>query len=95
LKQLSIEFVRFIIHILIKFLNKFVAVYFNNVIIYSKKVEEYNKHIQAIITKLIKTGLTLKIKKCEFDTTTVNYLGIVYTPEGLKIQLEKTDAILN
>src|SRR6476660_3192094 len=44
---------------------------------------------------LMDKGLTLKIKKCAFDTTTVNYLVMIYTPDRLKIQPEKMDAILN
>jgi hypothetical protein len=44
---------------------------------------------------LMDEGLTLKIKKYVFNTTIVNYLGMIYTPERLKIQLEKIDAILN
>jgi hypothetical protein len=43
--------------------------------------------------KLMKAGITLKIKKCEFNTTTVNYLGMVYSPEGLQIPPEKIDVI--
>ena len=78
-----------------EYLNKFVAVYFDDVIIFSKKSEEHDEHVRLVMTKLMNAGLTLKIKKCEFDTTTVNYLGMVYTPEGLKIQPEKMDSILN
>jgi hypothetical protein len=95
LKRLPAEFARFMTFVLIKFLNKFVAVYFDDIIVYSKNVEEHDGHVRAVMTELMKAGLTLKIKKCEFDTTTVNYLGMVYTPEGLKIQPEKMDAILN
>ncbi|EED18404.1 retrovirus polyprotein, putative [Talaromyces stipitatus ATCC 10500] len=51
--------------------------------------------IKVFMTKLMEAGLTLKIKKCEFDITTVNYLGMIYIPEGLKIQPEKVDAITN
>ena len=78
-----------------EYLNKFVVVYFDNIIIFFKKPEEHDKHIWLVITKLIDTGLTLKIKKYKFDTITVNYLGMVYTLEGLKIQPEKIDSILN
>jgi hypothetical protein len=95
LKRLPAEFARFMTHVLIKFLNKLVAVYFDDIIVYSKNVEEHDSHVRAVMTELMKAGLTLKIKKCEFDTTTVNYLGMIYTPEGLKIQPEKMDAILN
>ena len=95
LKRLPAEFARYMTHVLMEYLNKFVAVYFDDVIIFSKKSEEHDEHVRLVMTKLMNAGLTLKIKKCEFDTTTVNYLGMVYTPEGLKIQPEKMDSILN
>jgi hypothetical protein len=82
-------------HVLWKYLNIFVAIYFDNIIVFSKNVKEHNSHIQQVIKTLIDKGLTLKIKKYTFNTTTVNYLRIIYTPEGLKIQPEKIDAILN
>ncbi|EED15766.1 gag/polymerase/env polyprotein, putative [Talaromyces stipitatus ATCC 10500] len=70
-------------------------VYFDDIIVYSKDPNEHEGHVQQVMTKLMEAGLTLKIKKCEFDTTTVNYLGMIYIPEGLKIQPEKVDAITN
>jgi hypothetical protein len=42
----------------------------------------------------MKAGLTLKIKKYEFDTTQVNYLEIVYIINRLEIPQEKMDSIL-
>ena len=95
LKNLPAQFARFMTATLWKFLNKFVAVYFDDVIVFSKNVEEHEGHVRQVMTALMNAGLTLKIKKCKFDTTTVDYLGMVYTPEGLKIQPEKMDAIIN
>ncbi|QKX58972.1 uncharacterized protein TRUGW13939_06100 [Talaromyces rugulosus] len=37
----------------------------------------------------------LKIKKCEFNTITVKYLGMIYSTEGLQIPSEKVNAIIN
>lgn len=95
LKNLPAQFARYMTHVLWKYLNKFVAVYFDDIIVYSKNVEEHDSHVRQVMKVLMDAGLTLKIKKCEFDATTINYLGMIYTPEGLKIQPEKMDAILN
>ncbi|EED14713.1 retrotransposon polyprotein, putative [Talaromyces stipitatus ATCC 10500] len=95
LKRLPVEFAQFMTYVLIQYLNKFVVVYFNDIIVYSKDPNEHEGHVRQVMTKLMEAGLMLKIKKCEFDTTTVNYLGMIYTPEGLKIQPEKVDAITN
>ncbi|QKX57713.1 uncharacterized protein TRUGW13939_04831 [Talaromyces rugulosus] len=94
LKRLPAEFARFMTHILREYLNLFVAVYFDDVIVYSKDPKEHDNHVRLVMTKLMEAGLTLKIKKCEFDTTRVNYLGMVYTTNGLEIPKEKLDAIL-
>ena len=83
LKNLPTQFTRYITFLLQKYLNKFIAVYFDNIIIFSKDPVLHDYHITCIIDKLIKAGITLKIKKCEFDITTVKYLGMVYSPEGL------------
>jgi hypothetical protein len=43
---------------------------------------------------LMDAGLTLKIKKYEFNIITIKYLRMIYTPDKLKIELEKMNAIL-
>jgi hypothetical protein len=70
-------------YLLKDYLNKFIAVYFNNIIVFSKDSKLHDGYIQNIIDKLIKARITLKIKKCEFNITTVKYLGIIYSIEGL------------
>jgi hypothetical protein len=95
LKNLPAQFARYMTHVLWKYLNIFVAIYFDDIIVFSKNIEEHDGHVRQVMKTLMDEGLTLKIKKCAFDTTTVNYLGMIYTPEGLKIQPEKMDAILN
>ena len=82
------------IYILQKYLNNFVTVYFDNIIIYLRNLEEHNQYVQLIIKELIKAGLTLKIKKYKFDITQVNYLEITYTTNRLKILEEKINDIL-
>jgi hypothetical protein len=95
LKNLPAQFARYMTHVLWKYLNIFVAVYFDDIIVFLKNIEDYDGYVRQVMKTLIDEGLTFKIKKCVFDTTTVNYLGMIYTPEGLKIQPEKMDVILN
>jgi hypothetical protein len=72
-----------------------VVVYFDNIIVFFKDSKLYDSYIRSVIDKLIKVGIILKIKKYEFDTTTVKYLEIIYSIEGLQISLEKVDVIIN
>jgi hypothetical protein len=93
LKNLPVQFARYMIYLLREYLNKFIVVYFDDIIVFSKEPELYNSHVQSVIDKLMKAGIILKIKKCEFDTTIINYLGMVYLLEGLQILSKKIDAI--
>jgi hypothetical protein len=95
LKNLPAQFARYMTYLLRDYLNKFVAVYFDDIIVFSKDPELHDGHVRSVMDKLMKAGITLKIKKCEFDTTTVKYLGMIYSTEGLQIPPEKVDAIIN
>lgn len=50
LKQLPAEFARFMTHVLREYLNIFVAVYFNDIIVYSRNLREHEVHVQKIMT---------------------------------------------
>ncbi|KAL2215272.1 hypothetical protein M432DRAFT_530119, partial [Thermoascus aurantiacus ATCC 26904] len=54
---------------------------------------KHDKHVRKTMKKLMEAGITLNIKKCKFNTTKVNYLGMVFLPEELKIPKEKLDSI--
>lgn len=95
LKQLPAEFAQYTTHILWDYLNQFVAVYFNDIIMFSKDQSEYTEHVWKVMSKLYNIGLSLNIDKYKFDVTKVEYLGLVFTPEGLKIPTEKVNAILD
>ena len=63
--------------ILSRFKWKTCLVYIDDVIIYSKSVEEHIRHVDEVLTALKKAGVTLKMKKCTFFSDTVEYLGHV------------------
>ena len=75
-------------------MNIFIAVYFNDIIVYLKNLEEHDRYIQVVIKMLIDTRLILKIKKCKFDMTIIKYLRIIYTLNRLKIKSKKINIIL-
>jgi hypothetical protein len=59
------------------------AVYFDNIIVFSKDSELYDGYIQSIINKLMKIEIILKIKKYEFNIIIIKYLRIIYSIERL------------
>jgi hypothetical protein len=56
-----------------EFLNVFVIVYLNNILIYSQNEEEYTKHVRLVLKRLRKYKLFAKLKKCDFNLKEVDY----------------------
>ena len=60
-------------------------VYLDDVIIHSKSIEEHIQHVDQILGTLARAGVSLKLKKCRFFTSTVKYLGHIIKPGTLEI----------
>ena len=63
----------------------FVAVYIDDVLVFSRTMEEHLVHLQAVIKRIKEAELKLKPAKCHFARQEVEYLGHLVTPEGLKM----------
>ena len=62
---------------------KFTMAYIDDVIIYSKTLEENLEHVQAVFDRLRDARLKLKMTKFEFLKQEVNYLGNVISASGV------------
>ena len=62
----------------------FVSVYIDDVLVYSRTLEEHLNHLRLVITPLQEACLNLKPAKCHFVRSEVEYLGHIVTPSGLK-----------
>ena len=62
----------------------FVAVYLDDVLIFSRTMEKHLVHLQLVLDRIIQAGLKLKPLKCHFVKQEVRYLGHILTPDGLK-----------
>jgi hypothetical protein len=61
LTRLPAEFARFMTYILRKYLNKTIAVYFNDVIVFSRNPEEHEKHVREVMQIMMDAGLMMSI----------------------------------
>ncbi len=67
--------------------------YLDNILIYSKTLREYIPYMQDVLTCLLQAGLLLKLEKCEFYKTLVEFLGFIVTTKGVRISPKKIQAI--
>jgi hypothetical protein len=60
-----------------EYMDKFVVVYLNDILIFSKDQETHDKHVRLVFATLREHGLYAKMEKCEFDKSSVAFLGYV------------------
>jgi transposase InsO family protein len=68
-------------------------VYLDDIIIYSNSVEAHAKHLRDVLSRLRAYGLFCNLKKCEFFTNRVIFLGFVITTDGVEMDPRKVDTI--
>lgn len=73
----------------------FVSVYIDDVLVFSRMLEDHLKHLKLVIDRLQGARLKLKPAKCHFLCTEVEYLGHVITPSGLKTNPKLVSAVKN
>lgn len=68
-------------------------VYLDDVIVFSKSAEEHVRHLDVVLTRLRKAGVTLNLEKCAFFKKEVEYLGHLVCPGQLKVHNKNTEAL--
>jgi Reverse transcriptase (RNA-dependent DNA polymerase)/RNase H-like domain found in reverse transcriptase/Integrase zinc binding domain/Chromo (CHRromatin Organisation MOdifier) domain/Retroviral aspartyl protease len=76
-------------------LNKFVCVYLDDILIFSKTREEHYEHLRIVMDLLRKHDLKAKMKKCEFFKTELKFLGHIVSREGMCPDPAKVATIVN
>ena len=76
-------FQSYINNVLQKYLDVFVTVYIDNILIYSETKEEHRVHIQKVLTALNKEGIRLKWEKSKFHKQEIGFLGYIVRPGEL------------
>jgi hypothetical protein len=76
-------------------LDKFVVVFIDDILVYSKSEEEHAEHLRVVLTRLRDHQLYAKFSKCEFWLREVQFLGHVLSAKGVAVDPGKMKDILN
>ena len=75
------------------FIDKFVLVYLDDVLVYSNNEDEHEAHLCQVFDQLCECKLQAKLKKCEFGKLHVEYLGHAVGSGKLSVDREKVAAV--
>ncbi|GJV98959.1 putative reverse transcriptase domain-containing protein [Tanacetum coccineum] len=77
------------------YLDKFVIVFIDDILIYSRNEEEHANHLRMILELLKKEKLYAKFSKCDFWIRIVQFLGHLIDSQGLHVDPAKIEAVKN
>ena len=76
-------------------LDKFVVVFIDDILVYSKNKEEHAKHLRIVLTRLREHQLYAKFSKCDFWLKEVQFLGHILSAEGVAVDPSKVKDVLD
>ena len=76
-------------------LDNFVIVFLDDILVYSKTKKEHEEHLRLIMQVLREIQLYVKLSKCSFYQDKIHYLGHIVSKEGILVDPEKIEAIMN
>ena len=77
------------------YLDQFVIVFIDDILIYSDSGEEHAKHLRIVLQTLWEHRLYAKLSKCQFWLDSVTILGHIVSAEGILVDPQKVEAIMN
>ncbi|MBW0507449.1 hypothetical protein O181_047164 [Austropuccinia psidii MF-1] len=95
LTNASASFQNLVNDIFAEFLEIFVLVYLDDIMVFSSSEEEHFRHVASVLQILRDNNLFAKASKCVFHAASVEYFGYVVSIDGLKIDSSKFQQILN
>jgi hypothetical protein len=81
--------------VFMEYLDKFIIVFLDDILIFSKTVEEHAEHLRLVLEKLRSNQLYAKFSKCEFWLIEATFLGHVISAGGVSVDLGTVKDVLN
>jgi hypothetical protein len=76
-------------------LDKFIVVFIDDILIYSKNLEDHAKHLHVVLQHLRDHRLYAKFSKCEFWLDTVKFLGHTISKDGISVDPSKVQEVMD
>ncbi|WVZ57661.1 hypothetical protein U9M48_008021, partial [Paspalum notatum var. saurae] len=81
--------------VLMNELDKFVVVFIDDILVYSKSEEEHEEYLRTVLTRLREHQLYAKFSKCAFWLREMSFLGHILSEKGVAVDLSKVEDVLN
>jgi hypothetical protein len=81
--------------VFMEYLDKFVVVFIDDILVFSKTNEEHAEHLRLVLQKLREHKLYAKRSKCEFWLKEISFLGHVVSNDGIAVDPSKVKDMLN
>ncbi|WVZ53910.1 hypothetical protein U9M48_004796 [Paspalum notatum var. saurae] len=88
-------FMNLINKVFMEYLDKFVVVFIDDILIYSKTEEEHEEHLRLVLQKLRDHKLYAKLSKCEFSLDQVPFLGHIFSKGGIMVDPSKISSVMD
>ena len=87
------SFQAFVNDTLREYLDTFLVVYLDDILVFFKSEEEHTTHVKMVLKKLEQANLSLKLEKCDFDVSSVQFLGFTIGQSTIAMDEDKIAAI--
>ncbi len=75
--------------------DQFIYVYLDDILIFSRSLQEHVQHIRVVLQRLLENGLFVKVEKCVFHAQSVPFLGYIVSSEGMRMDPDKVQAVVD
>ena len=77
------------------YLDQFAVIFIDDILVYSKSVEEHKRHLRMVLKLLREHHLYAKFSKCEFWLKEISFLGHIISEQGVTVDPSKVTDIVN